>query len=175
MFESIRNHKKFFMGFLLILIIPSFVLFGIEGYTRFNEQTEPVATVDGHDITKAEWEQAHQAEVQRRQQELPGVDVKLFDTEQARYATLEQLVRDRVVALAVDTQHLYTSDQKLARELQRNEMIASLRRPDGTLDVDAYRQLVGAQGMTPEMFEAQVRADLSRQQLVAGLAITDCP
>ncbi len=172
MFESIRNHKKFFMGFLLILIIPSFVLFGIEGYTRFNEQTEPVATVDGHDITKAEWEQAHQAEVQRRQQELPGVDVKLFDTEQARYATLEQLVRDRVVALAVDKQHLYTSDQKLARELQRNEMIASLRRPDGTLDVDAYRQLVGAQGMTPEMFEAQVRADLSRQQLVAGLAGT---
>ncbi|MFP5467830.1 MAG: SurA N-terminal domain-containing protein [Gammaproteobacteria bacterium] len=172
MFESIRNHKKYLMGILLILIIPSFVLFGIEGYTRFNEQTEPVATVDGHDITKAEWEQAHQAEVQRRQQEMPGVDVKLFDTEQARYATLEQLVRDRVVAQAVDKLHLYTSDQKLARELQRNEMIASLRRPDGTLDVDAYRQLVGAQGMTPEMFEAQVRSDLSRQQLVAGLAGT---
>lgn len=172
MFESIRNHKKYLMGFLLILIIPSFVLFGIEGYTRFNEQAEPVATVDGHDITKAEWDQAHQAEVQRRQQEMPGLDVKLFDTEQARYATLEQLVRDRVVALAVDKLHLYTSDQKLTRELQRNEMIASLRRPDGTLDVDAYRQLVGAQGMTPEMFEAQVRSDLSRQQLVAGLAGT---
>lgn len=172
MFESIRNHKKFLMGFLLILIVPSFVLFGIEGYTRFNEQTEPVASVDGHEITRAEWEQAHQAEVQRRQQELPGLDVKLFDTEQARFATLEQLVRDRVVALAVDKLHLYTSDQKLARELQQNELIASLRRPDGTLDVQAYQDLVGRQGMTPEMFEAQVRADLSRQQLVAGLAGT---
>ena len=30
MFDSIRNHKKYLMGFLLILIIPSFVLFGIQ-------------------------------------------------------------------------------------------------------------------------------------------------
>ena len=56
MFDSIRNHKKYLMGFLMILIIPSFVLFGIEGYTRFNESGAPVAVVDGKDITKAEWD-----------------------------------------------------------------------------------------------------------------------
>lgn len=172
MFESIRHHKKYLMGFLMILIIPSFVLFGIEGYTRFNEQGETVASVDGNDITKAEWDQFHQAEVQRRQQEMPGLDVRLLDTEQARYATLERMVRDRVVALAADKMHLYTSDQKLARELQGNELIASLRKPDGTLDVEAYRQLLARQGMSPEMFEAQVRADLSRQQVVSGLVGT---
>ncbi len=172
MFESIRNHKKYLMGFLLILIIPSFVLFGIEGYTRFNEQGETVASVDGHDISKAEWDQFHQAEVQRRQQEMPGLDVSLLDTEQARFATLERMVRDRVVALAADKMHLVTSDQKLARELQANELIASLRKPDGTLDVDAYRQLLARQGMSPEMFEAQVRAELSRQQVIDGLAGT---
>lgn len=172
MFESIRNHKKYLMGFLMILIIPSFVLFGIEGYTRFNEQDEPVASVDGHEITKAEWDQAHQTEVRNRQQQMPGVDVRLFDTEQARYATLERLVNERLLALAADKLHLYTSDQKLARELQRNEFIASLRKPDGTLDVEAYRELLGRQGMSPEMFEAQVRADLSRQQVIGGLAGT---
>jgi peptidyl-prolyl cis-trans isomerase D len=32
-----------------------------------------------------------------------------------------------------------------------------------------YRQLVGAQGMTPEMFEASMRADLSARQVLAGL------
>lgn len=172
MFESIRNHKKYLMGFLMILIIPSFVLFGIEGYTRFNERSEPVASVNGQDITRAEWEQAHQADVRNRQQEMPGLDVRLLDTEQARYATLERLVRDRVVALAAEKLHLYTSDQKLARELQQNQVIAALRRPDGTLDVEAYRQLLARQGMSPEMFEAQVRGDLSRQQVVAGLAGT---
>lgn len=169
MFESIRNHKKYLMGFLMILIIPSFVLFGIEGYTRFTERSETVATVDGQDITRADWDRVHQQEVQRRQQEMPGVDVKLFDTEQARYATLERMVRERVVALATENMHLYTSDQKLARELQSNELIASLRKPDGTIDVETYRQLLARQGLSPEMYEAQVRAEISRQQVLGGV------
>ena len=45
MFDTIRNHKKYLMGFLLILIIPSFVLFGIQGFTSFNERGETVASV----------------------------------------------------------------------------------------------------------------------------------
>lgn len=169
MFETIRQRKKYLMGFLLILIIPSFVLFGIEGYTRFMERSETVASVGGLDISKAEWDQTHQAEVQRRQQEMPGVDVRLFDTDVARYATLERMVHDRVVALAAQDMHLYTSDQKLARELQASDVIASLRRPDGSLDIDAYRQLLARQGLTPETFEAQVRADLSRRQVLGGV------
>ncbi|MBE0589339.1 MAG: peptidylprolyl isomerase, partial [Hydrogenophaga sp.] len=47
--------------------------------------------------------------------------------------------------------------------------IAALRRADGTLDVEAYKQLVGRQGMTPEMYEASVRADLSKQQVGQGV------
>ncbi len=35
MFDSIRNHKKYLMGFLLILIIPGFVLFGVQGLADF--------------------------------------------------------------------------------------------------------------------------------------------
>ena len=47
MFDTIRNHKKYLMGFLLILIIPGFVLFGVQGFTDFQNRSEPVATVDG--------------------------------------------------------------------------------------------------------------------------------
>lgn len=100
MFDTIRNHKKYLMGFLLILIIPSFVLFGIEGYTRFNESGEPVASVDGQEITKAEWDQAHQVESQRLREAMPTLDAKLLESDEARYATLERLVRDRVLATA---------------------------------------------------------------------------
>lgn len=172
MFDSIRNHKKYLMGFLLILIIPGFVLFGVQGFTDFQNRSEPVATVDGQDITRVEWDQAHQEEVRRLREAMPNLDAKLLDTDEARYATLERLVRDRVLSTAAQKYHLYTSDQRLAQELQRNEVIASLRRPDGTLDVEAYRQLVGRQGMTPEMFEAQVRADLSMRQVTEGITGT---
>jgi len=47
-----------------------------------------------------------------------------------------------------------------------------LRRADGTLDVDRYRQLVGSQGMTPEMYESSVRGELAVRQLQSGLTQT---
>lgn len=169
MFDTIRNHKKYLMGFLLILIIPSFVLFGVEGLNQSDQRGAVVATVDGQEITQMDWDQAHQTESQRLREAMPTLDAKLLDSEEARYATLERLVRDRVLAVAAQKLNLYTSDQRLARDLQENEVIATLRRPDGTLDVEAYRQLVGRQGMTPEMFEAQVRADLSRRQVSQGI------
>lgn len=169
MFDSIRNHKKYLMGFLLILIIPGFVLFGVQGFTDFRNRSEAVATVDGEDITKAEWDQAHQAESQRLREAMPTLDAKLLDSEEARYATLDRLLRERVLAAAAQKAHLYTSDQKLARSLQQNEVIATLRKPDGSLDVDAYRQLLGRQGLTPEMFEARMRADLTQRQVTQGI------
>ncbi len=169
MFDTIRNHKKYLMGFLLILIIPGFVLFGVQGFTDFQNRSEPVATVDGQDITKADWDQAHQAEAKRLREAMPTIDAKLLDSDEARYASLERLVRERVLATAAQKFNLYTSDQRLAQDLQKNETIASLRRPDGTLDVEAYRQLVGRQGMTPEMFESQVRADISMRQVTQGV------
>ncbi|OSZ67821.1 SurA N-terminal domain-containing protein [Hydrogenophaga sp. IBVHS2] len=169
MFDTIRDHKKFLMGFLLILIIPSFVLFGIEGYSRFNEGGPPVATVNGKDITRMEWDRFHQEESQRVRQAMPQIDAKLLDSEEARYATLERLVRQRVVAAAATQDHLYTSDARLAAYLQQDPAIAGLRKPDGSLDVEGYRQLLARQGMTPEGFEAAVRNELSQRQVTEGL------
>ncbi len=172
MFDSIRNHKKYLMGFLLILIIPSFVLFGVQGYTDFNQRGDTVATVDGQDIGKAEWDQAHRTESQRLREQIPNLDAALLDSDSARYATLERMIRDRVLGAAAQKDHLLTSDQRLARALQEDPTIASMRKADGSLDVERYTQLAARQGLTPEGFEAQVRADLSRRQVVAGIQST---
>jgi peptidyl-prolyl cis-trans isomerase D len=172
MFDAIRNQKKVLMGILLVLVIPAFVLVGVEGYTSFSEQAEAVAVVDGQDIKKVEWDAAHREEIERMRQNLPGVDVKLLDTEQARFATLERLVRERVLAAAAADMHIYVSDQKLERELLNNQTIASMRTPDGKLDVEAYRALLGRQGMTPEMFELSIRSEMSRSQVLQGVGDT---
>ena len=171
MFEAIRKHSKIVLGLLFLLIIPSFVLFGIER-NRNNESAQTVATVDGQDITQNEWDNAHKNEVDRLRASTPTLDAKLLDSPQARYASLERVVRDHVLAAAASKSRLVTSDQRLAQSLQENPTIASLRKPDGSLDMDRYRQLVGAQGMTPEMFEAGVRRDLSARQVMVGLAGT---
>jgi peptidyl-prolyl cis-trans isomerase D len=166
MFDFIRRHTKVTMGLLFLLIVPSFVLFGLDGYTRNNNQGVKVARVDGKDIVQSEWDRAHQNEIDRLRAQMPTLDAKMLDSPEARYGTLERLVRDRVMAVAADKFKLSTSDSRLARELQQSPEIAALRRPDGSLDIERYRQLLAAQGLSPEAFEANVRADLSRRQVL---------
>jgi peptidyl-prolyl cis-trans isomerase D len=169
MFDSIRNHSKILMGLLFLLVIPSFVLFGIDSYSNFQDKGAVVARVDGQKITQAEWDAAHQREVDRIRAQMPNLDAKLLDSAEARYATLERLVNDRLISVASEKQLLVTSDQRLARYLQQEPSIAGLRGADGKLDMERYRQLAASQGMTPEMLEANVRRDLSNQQVMAGL------
>ena len=168
MFESIRKHSKIVMLLLFLLIIPSFVLVGIDS-NYFSETGVVVARVDGQDIKQTDWDNAHKMETDRIRAQSPGVDAKLLDSPEARYATLERMVRDRVFQAAAQKMHLVTSDSRLARSLQEIPAIAELRRPDGSLDAEAYRALVGAQGLTPEGFEANVRRDISVNQVVGGV------
>jgi peptidyl-prolyl cis-trans isomerase D len=169
MFDSIRNNSKILMGLLFLLIIPSFVLFGMEGYSQFEDKGAVVARVDGQKITQSEWDAAHQQEVDRIRASVPNLDPKLLDSAEARYATLDKMVNDRLIARASEKQLLVTSDQRLARYLQQDPSIRGLRGADGKLDMERYRQLAASQGMTPEMLEASVRRDLSNQQVLAGL------
>ncbi|HZY19411.1 MAG TPA: SurA N-terminal domain-containing protein [Ramlibacter sp.] len=172
MFDFVRRHNRVMQFLLFLLIVPSFLLFGVEGYNRMQEKGPSVAKVDGHAITQADWDAEHRREVDRLRQQMPTLDIKLLDSPEARYGTLERMVRDRVLAAAAAKSRLTASDQRLARELQSNEVIASLRGPDGRLDMDRYKQLVGAQGMTPQMFEEQVRHDIATRQVLLGLAGT---
>ena len=172
MFEYVRKHTRIMQLMLFILIFPAFALVGIDGYSRFNDKGTTVAVVDGQNITQPQWDEAHKQEVERLRQSMPNLDPKLLDSAEAKYATLERLVRDRVLAAAAVKQHLSTSDQRLARDLSENPSIAALRNPDGSLDIERYKVLVGSQGLSPEGFENRVRQDLSSRQVLAGVSAT---
>jgi peptidyl-prolyl cis-trans isomerase D len=169
MFDFVRKHTKIMMFVMFLLIIPSFVLFGIDRYSRMSEKGVAVARVGGQDIGQAEWDSAHKAETDRIRASMPSVDPKLLDSPEARFAVLERLVRERVMMEAADKLKLVTSDARLARELQQDATIASLRRPDGSMDMERYRQLVASQGLTPEGYEARVRRDIALSQVDAGV------
>ncbi|MGE4242567.1 SurA N-terminal domain-containing protein [Ramlibacter sp.] len=175
MFDFVRKHTRVMQFMLFILIVPSFVLFGLEGYNRFQEKGADAGKVDGRAITQAEWDNAHRNETERIRRQVPNIDAKLLDSPEAKYASLERLVHERVIASAAHHSKLVTSDQRLARELEQDQLIASLRGPDGKLDMARYRQLVSSQGMTPEQYENQIRADISGRQVLAGLQATAMP
>lgn len=168
MFESIRKHSKIMMLLLFLLVIPSFVLVGIDS-NYFSEKSTVVARVDGNKITQTEWDNAHRAESDRIRAQQPAMDPKMLDSAGARYATLERMVRERVLAAAAQKMHMITSDARLARSLAEIPQIAALKRPDGSMDTEGYRALVASQGLTPAGFEARVRNDLSVNQILGGV------
>ena len=170
MFDFVRKHTKAMMFLMFLLIIPAFVLVGIDGFNRSNSGGATVAKVGSKSITQVEWDAAHKNEVDRLRASMPNIDPQLLDSPQARYVTLERLVRDNVLSMAANDSHLNTTDARLASELQSNPTIASLRKPDGSLDMERYTQLVASQGLTPAGFEERVRKDLSVRQVESGVA-----
>ncbi len=169
MFDFVRKHTKVMQLLLFILIVPSFVLFGLEGYSRMQEKGAAVAKVDGVEITQQQWDEAHKVEAERLRAQMPNLDAKLLDSPQARYVTLERVVRERVLAAAAAKYHLVATDQRLQRDLQRDPTLAALRRADGSFDVERYKQLLAQQNMTPQMFENRIRNEISIRQVLLGV------
>jgi peptidyl-prolyl cis-trans isomerase D len=169
MFDFIRNHKKIMQILLIILIFPSFVLFGIEGYKGSNEKGEVVASVDGVDISKDEWEKSHESEVSRMRASMPNIDISMFDTPAIKYGVLERLVQSRVLEASARKLNLNVSDQKVAQSIAEMEVLSAIKKPDGSLDLEKYRQLLASQGMTPEIFENRMRSDVAVKQVVTAV------
>jgi peptidyl-prolyl cis-trans isomerase D len=172
MFDFTRRHNKIIMVPLFVLIILSFALFGIERYAHMDD-TGKVAVVNGQSITQIEWDNAHRRDIDRIRAANPSADLRLLDSPAIKYASLENLVRERVLAAAAADQHLMVSDQRLAAQLAQNPNIAALRRADGSLDMDQYRRLVAAQGFSPEGFVASVRADMTTSQVLDGVLASE--
>ncbi len=166
MFDFIRRHTRLTLGFLLLLIIPSFVFFGIEGYSRFNDAgNEAVARVAGQNVTRGEWEQAHDRLIDRARRQSPEAAEPLR-SEQARMETLDNLLRERVLMAAATDLHLFPPVPRMARLFDSDPQYAGLRGPDGKLS----RELLAQLGMTPELFDQRLRQDYGMRQVLAGVA-----
>jgi peptidyl-prolyl cis-trans isomerase D len=169
MFDFVRTHSRLMLGLIVLLIIPSFVFFGIEGYSRFNDEaTAKAAKVDGRGISRAEWEAAHQRQVERMRQQMPGVDVKLFDTPEMKRQTLDMLVQEYVLRSAAAKLHLAPSNDRLDRLFKSDPGLAALRNPDGSVN----RDMLAAQGMSSEVFAERLRQDYATQQVLGGIRNT---
>ena len=168
MFEFFRKYNKIVMGVLFVLIIPSFVLFGVDRY-QGDQKGEKVARVDGHDITRPEWDQQHRNEVDRIRRQMPNIEAATLDSDAARYATLERMVRDRVLAAAAAKSNMTVSEDRLSRLFAEDTSLASFRTADGKFDRERFMM---ATGRTPEQYEAAVRSDLATQQVLLGVSGT---
>ncbi|HZF80650.1 MAG TPA: SurA N-terminal domain-containing protein, partial [Rubrivivax sp.] len=127
MFEFIRKHTRVALGFMLLLIIPSFIFFGVQGYSASDGSTTTVAKVDGQSITRTEWESAHRRVLDNMRRQSPGVDPAQLDSPELRRETLEGIVRERVLLAAANEFQLFPSLARMTRLFDSDPQLASLR------------------------------------------------
>lgn len=169
MFEFIRNHLKLVMIIFFPLVIIAFVFVGVDA-SMLTQRSPTVATVNGQNITQAQWDTVHRQRADQARANNPTLTSAFLDSPAQKYVVLEQMVREEVYRAAMLDKHYLVSDAQLARALSADPDIASLRKPDGSLDMDAYRQFVAARyRMTPEGFENSLRYQLSMEQVIGAV------
>ncbi|RTL30965.1 MAG: peptidyl-prolyl cis-trans isomerase [Burkholderiales bacterium] len=168
MFDFVRKHNRILQFLLVLLILPSFVVFGIQGYSRFASDEGSVAKVASQKITQNEWDNANRNAAERFRAQQPNIDSKVFDSPEFKKQSLESLVRQYVLAAAAHDQNLNAPTARLVRVFSTDPQFANLRNPDGTLN----KQLLEARGMSPAQFEALLRQELTVGQVLAGVQMT---
>ena len=167
MFEFIRSHQRLMQVLLLILIVPPFAFFGIDGYRRAGDDPNAVAKVAGYAITQQEFTNAHREQVDRMRQMLRGnFEASLFDNPEARLSTLDTLVNQRVLTTQAVKRNLVVSDERLRNVIMSIPAVQD----NGQFSKDRYDVLLRSQGMTPQMFENRLRQDLAVQTVSGGVS-----
>ncbi len=170
MFEFIRTHQRLMQFLLLVLIVPPFAFFGIDGYNRMGEDPTAVANVAGHAIGQQEYAQAQREQLDRQREMARSMnipfDAATMDTPAAREAVLDSLVNQRSLTTYAVKQGIVVTDERLREVI----MAIPAVQEGGQFNKERYTRLLAAQGYTPDGFENRLRQDLSMQALNAGVS-----
>lgn len=173
MLDFFRNHKRLMMLMLILVIVPGLGFVGIQGFRGFFDESANVASVNGHKIARAEFDNAVRRQLDQARQILGArFDSKMFDTPERRRELLDNLIQQRALADEAQREHLSASDDAVRRALLADPVITSLRKPDGTIDVERYKEMLAMQGMTPEQYDERVRYGLSMDQIPDSIQAT---
>jgi peptidyl-prolyl cis-trans isomerase D len=155
MFDYVQKHKRWMQALLLVIIVPSFALFGIDVYFRNTGTGGALAKVGGSSISELEYSQALRQSQERMREMMQGKgDPTMWTNPQFKESVLNELV-DRQVALnharksglAVSTPEL----QKVVTQIE------AFHDPSGKFSRDRYRQLLKNQGLSEAEFEEDLR------------------
>ncbi|BCQ23269.1 SurA N-terminal domain-containing protein [Caballeronia sp. NK8] len=173
MLDFFRNHQRLMMALLILIIVPGLGMVGIQGFSNYFDESSYVASVNGHKITRAEFDSAFRQQVDRARSMLGSqFDAKMFDSPETRAAMVDSLVQQRAMADETQRLHLTASDDAVRRALLSDPVISSLKNPDGTIDLERYKQLLAMQGMTPAQYDERMRYQIATDQIPGSIQAT---
>jgi peptidyl-prolyl cis-trans isomerase D len=157
MFDFLDRHKKL-AQIVLALIGLTFVFFGTYSYFQRSANIPWVAQVAGQQVTQQDFDDLLREQQDRMRQAMgANYDPAMFDSPEVRYALVEQLVNQKILEQQARADKLRVSDQQL------QQFIAALPpfQDNGTFSPERYKLVLSGQNLSPAMFEAKLRNDLT--------------
>jgi peptidyl-prolyl cis-trans isomerase D len=172
MLDRMRRHRGWLKWSLAIVVV-SFVLLYIPSFLSDSTQgaanNSVVASVDGHDITAAQFRRVYQQQMMQYRQSYGGnVDERLLKQLGIDQRIVQQMIQEEASLAEADRLGVSASDAEV------RERILSLPafQDNGQFIGDQrYRQLLGMQNppMRPAEFEEQVRRGIVAEKLQAAV------
>jgi len=166
MFDLVRNNKRLMQIVLAIVALP-FAFWGIDSYQRVMSRAGEVAEVSGQKISEQEFSES----LRQQQDRLRGMlgrnfDASLLDSPAMRREVLDGMISQRLLMLHAARNHLTVSDETLVE----TTMSIPAFQVDGKFSRERYDIALQNERMTPDMFDAALRRDLTVQQISSALA-----
>lgn len=168
MFDAVRNNKRIVQGFLVLITLP-FAFWGVDSYVHNTGAGNDVAKVGNVKITQQQYQEAWRDQQQRLRQMMgASFDPAMMDSPEAKQAVLNSLI-DRSILLQEAAKNRLSASDNMLRDIISK--IPALQE-NGQFSMDRYEAALKAQGLTQAGFEAQMRQDITLQQLASAISDT---
>ncbi len=166
MFDWVYKNRKKIQIIFLVLIVPPFMLFGVDVYFRDGTSGGSVATVGDYSISTEEFSRALRERQDALRRSAQGrLDPSMLDSPGMRQDVLETLVRRRLLVSQAQSAGLTITDQQVRQTIND---VPVFRDAAGKFSYTQYQEYLRSQGMTPATFEARLRQDMLIQQVADG-------
>ena len=158
MFNFLKKHR-IFSQIILVLIVLTFALFGVDSYLRGRDATDVVAEIGSAGISQREYGiMVSQAQDRLRPQAQQNPQAaEYLQSDAFKRSVLNEMIQRRVLLNQAAQMGMAVSENEL------REVIGSVSAffdENGQFSGEKYEQLLRAQNLSPAEFERQIEQDL---------------
>ncbi|AIL32602.1 SurA N-terminal domain-containing protein [Basilea psittacipulmonis] len=163
MLEFIRRHQRVVLILLALLVFPSFIFFGVAGYTSFLTHKVVIAKVNDTEITEDQFKQAWNHYIESQRSELgANFDVSMIDTHQNRLDFLNAMINEVVTRDTVRNNYFRATTAMLRQVIASNPEFQE----NGVFSQEKYLNYLRSFRITAEQYENYLANNIALSQVL---------
>lgn len=167
MLDFFRTHSRLVMILLIVLVLPSFVFFGVSNYQSFTNNDVKLATINEQKITQADFNHAWTQRLNDlRTSEGANFDLTKADTPAAREAWLNSMINTAVTQEVAQQDRFSASNAMVRYALAQDPQFQE----KGQFSMEAYNRFLTGIGATSQQYENSVRGYEALRLVVSPVA-----